>query len=124
MAKDVSNSKLTDNVHGDSIDKIENYLKDCDILIDSTPLGMYPHVDDNPIATADMMHEDLVVNDIVYNPNETVLLKEAIKAGAQPVYGIKMLLYQGAESFKIWTGQEPPIDVMENALKETLNIND
>ena len=66
------------------------------------------------------MHEDLVVFDAVYNPNETVLLKEALKAGAKPVYGIKMLLYQGAESFKIWTGQDAPIDVMENALNEFL----
>ncbi|MDO5847966.1 MAG: shikimate dehydrogenase [Methanobrevibacter sp.] len=124
LAHDVAKSKLTDNVTSDSINAIEKYLRDADILVDSTPLGMYPHVDDAPIATADMMHEDLVVNDIVYNPNETVLLKEAIKAGATPVYGIKMLLYQGAESFKIWTGQEPPIDVMEKALKETLNIAD
>lgn len=64
----------------------------------------------------------MVVFDAVYNPNETVLIKEAIKAGAKPVYGIKMLLYQGAESFKIWTGQDAPIDVMENALRQTLNL--
>jgi shikimate dehydrogenase len=68
------------------------------------------------------MHDGLVVFDAVYNPNETVLLKEAIKAGAKPVYGIKMLLYQGAESFKIWTGQEAPVSVMEDALKKTLNL--
>ena len=81
---------------------------------------MDPHIDDKPIATADNMHEDLVVFDAVYNPNETVLLKEAIKAKAKPVYGIKMLLYQGAESFKIWTGRDAPIDVMEKALNEYL----
>ena len=81
---------------------------------------MHPNINDEPIATAENMHEELVVFDAVYNPNETVLLKEAIKAGAKPVYGIKMLLYQGAESFKIWTGQDAPIDVMENALNEFL----
>lgn len=124
LAFDVKESKLIDNVSYDSIENINHYLKDADILIDSTPLGMDPHIDDKPIATAEMMHEDLVVNDIVYNPNETVLLKEAIKANASIVYGIKMLLYQGAESFKIWTGREAPIDVMEKALKETLNIAD
>ena len=48
--------------------------------------------------------------------------QRAIKAGAKPVYGIKMLLYQGAESFRIWTGQEPPVDVMEEALRKTLNL--
>ena len=101
---------------------IGDYLKDADILVDTTPLGMDPHIDDEPIAMAEDMHEDLVVFDAVYNPNETVLLKEAIKAGAKPVYGIKMLLYQGAESFKIWTGVDAPIDVMEKALRDTLNL--
>lgn len=124
LSKDLLNSKLTDNVKSGSIDEIEKYIRDGDILVDSTPLGMYPHTEDTPIATSDMMHEDLVVNDIVYNPNETALIKEALKADAKPVYGIKMLLYQGAESFKIWTNQDPPIDVMEKALKETLNIAD
>ena len=97
-------------------------LGDADILINTTPVGMHPNVDVDPIASSDKMHEDLVVFDAVYNPNETVLLKEAIKADAIPVYGIKMLLYQGAESFEIWTGKKAPIDVMEEALKNTLNL--
>ena len=59
------------------------------------------------------MHSDLVVNDLVYNPLETVLLKEAEKAGAKTVSGLKMLLYQGAEAFKIWTGVDAPVDIME-----------
>ena len=122
LAADISNSKLISDVGSDSVSEISSYLKDADILIDTTPLGMDPHIDDMPVATADAMHEDLVVFDAVYNPNETVLLKEAIEAGAKPVYGIKMLLYQGAESFEIWTGKKAPIDVMENALKNTLNM--
>lgn len=120
LANDVLKSDLISDVGTDSISRIENYLKDADILVDTTPLGMDPHIDDEPIARADAMHEDLVVFDAVYNPNETVLLKEAIKAGAKPVYGIKMLLYQGAESFKIWTGRDAPIDVMQKALNEYL----
>lgn len=122
LASDVSSSGLIADVGSDSISQISRYLKDADILVDTTPLGMDPHIDDEPIAKAEVMHEDLVVFDAVYNPNETVLLKEAVKAGAKPVYGIKMLLYQGAESFRIWTGVDAPIDVMENALKQTLNL--
>ena len=122
MAGDVLKSDLIGNVNSDSISEINNYLKDADILVDTTPLGMDPHIDDEPIARASDMHEDLVVFDAVYNPNETVLIKEAIEAGAKPVYGIKMLLYQGAESFRIWTGVDAPIDVMEKALRETLNL--
>ena len=83
---------------------------------------MHPNVEVSPIASSDMMHEDLVVFDAVYNPNETVLIKEAIKADAKPVYGIKMLLYQGAESFEIWTGRKAPIDVMQEALTKTLGL--
>ena len=122
LAGDISDSGLISEVRSDSISKISNYLNDADILIDTTPLGMDPHIEDEPIAYAEDMHEDLVVFDAVYNPNETVLLKQAIKAGAKPVYGIKMLLYQGAESFEIWTGKKAPVDVMENALKNTLDI--
>ena len=122
LAGDVEGSGLIDEVGSDSISNINSYLDDADILIDTTPLGMHPHIDDEPIAIADNMHEDLTVFDAVYNPNETVLLKEAIKAGAKPVYGIKMLLYQGAESFEIWTGKKAPVDVMEEALRKTLNL--
>lgn len=122
LARDVLNSKLTDNVCADSINRINYYIKHADILIDTTPIGMHPHVGDNPIVTAEDMHEDLVVFDAVYNPNETVLIKEAIRAGAKPVCGIKMLLYQGAESFKIWTGCDAPVDVMEEALRKKINL--
>ena len=122
LVSDVLKSGLINDVTADSISKINDYLVNGDILIDTTPIGMHPNYDDEPIARAENMHEDLVVFDAVYNPNETVLLKEAIKAGAKPVYGIKMLLYQGAESFKIWTGRDAPVDEMEKALRQTLNL--
>lgn len=122
LASDVSDSGLIGEVASDSINAIGNYMESADVLIDTTPLGMHPNINDEPIVKADMMDEDLVVFDAVYNPNETVLIKEAIKANAKPVYGIKMLLYQGAESFKIWTGKTAPVDVMEKALRNTLNL--
>ena len=122
LASDVSDSGLIGEVAYDSINAIGNYMEGADVLIDTTPLGMHPNISDEPIVKADMMDEDLVVFDAVYNPNETVLIKEVIKANAKPVYGIKMLLYQGAESFKIWTGKTAPVDVMEKALRNTLNL--
>ena len=122
LAKDVSNSNLINDVKSDSMSEINSHVTDADILIDTTPVGMHPNVDDEPIVLADNMHDDLVVFDAVYNPNDTVLIKEAVKAGAKPVYGIKMLLYQGAESFRIWTGRDAPVDVMEDALRKTLGL--
>ena len=120
LANDVLNSELIDNVESDSINNMN--LSDADILINTTPVGMHPNVDDVPIALAGDMHDNLVVFDAVYNPNETGLLKQAIEAGAKPVYGIKMLLYQGAESFEIWTGKKAPIDVMQEALIKYLGL--
>jgi len=122
LAGDVSDSGLISEVASDSINLIDNYMENADVLIDTTPLGMHPNINDEPIVKAEKMDENLVVFDAVYNPNETVLLKEAIKANAKPVYGIKMLLYQGTESFKIWTGKTAPVDVMEKALRNTLNL--
>ncbi len=100
--------------------ELRKYVKDSDILINATSVGMHPN-EDATLVNADMMHPDLVVFDIVYNPMETKLLNEAKRAGVKKVVdGVKMLVYQGAASFKIWTKREPPINVMENAVREAL----
>lgn len=104
------------NFNYGELDDLPSSLKDADILIDTTPVGMHPKINDISIASKEMMHSDLVVNDIVYNPLLTSLLKEAEKADAETVSGIKMLLYQGAENFKIWTGKDAPLDIMEKSL--------
>ena len=124
LAGDILNSNLCSNVYSDSITTINSAISDADILINTTPVGMHPKYDEKPITDASSIGEDMVVFDAVYNPTETGLLKETLKAGAKPVYGIKMLLYQGVESFKIWTGNNPSVDVMENALTSTLKLGD
>ena len=101
-------------------DELKKELEDADILINTTPVGMYPNVNEKPLVTSDMMHEGLIVNDIIYNPLKTGILKEAEIAGATPVSGIKMLIYQGIESFKIWTGVEPPVEVFQQSLESLL----
>lgn len=117
---------LRDNLNADvksiSLGKeLERELKESDILINTTPIGMYPNINHKPPVSSDMMHEGLIVNEVIYNPLETGLLKEAKKAGAETISGIKMLIYQGIESFKIWTGKEPPVKVFEDAINQQLN---
>jgi len=124
------NSKLDDitidfshidlNFEYGSLDELPKSIANADILIDTTPIGMHPNGNDEPIAKHDEMHSNLIVNDIVYNPLETSLLKEAKKANATIIYGTKMLLYQGAENFKIWTGKEAPLDVMEKSILKSI----
>ncbi|WP_414469389.1 shikimate dehydrogenase [Methanobacterium sp. ACI-7] len=98
-------------------EKLKNELKDADILINTTPIGMYPNINQEPLVKAEIMHSNLVVNDLVYNPPKTCLLEECEKACAKSISGIKMLIYQGMESFNIWTGVYPPVEIFENALK-------
>lgn len=98
---------------------LKRAMKGADILINATSVGMSPDVD-RTLVTADMMHKGLIVNDIVYKPLPTKLLKEARKAGAKTVGGLGMLVNQGALSFEIWTGKKAPIKVMEEAAKMEL----
>lgn len=92
-----------------------------DILIHCTPVGMHPKVNET-LVTKDMLQKKLVVMDIVYNPLETKLLKEAKKTGAKTIGGIEMFANQGAESEKIWLGIDAPVELMRRVvLKELKN---
>lgn len=88
-------------------------IGDSAILINGTSVGMAPNIDQSIITDSTMFHKDLIVSDIIYNPRETKLMKLAKEAGCQTFNGLYMLLYQGAEAFKIWTGQEMPIDIIK-----------
>ncbi len=117
--------KLDHEVRVSGLDEnLTQELSDTNILINTTPVGMYPNIDQKPVVTAEMMHPDMVVNDIVYNPLKTGLLKEADKAGAKSISGIKMLIYQGVEAFKIWTGIEPPVEIFQGALMNELDLDE
>lgn len=117
--------KLDHEIRVSGLDEnLTQELSDTAILINTTPVGMYPNVDEKPVVTAEMMHLDMVVNDIVYNPLKTGLLKEADKAGAKSISGIKMLMYQGVEAFKIWTGIEPPVEIFQRALMKELDLDE
>jgi shikimate dehydrogenase len=101
--------------------ELEKRIEASDVLINATSVGMHPN-EDATLVRADMMHPDLVVFDIVYNPLETKLLREAKRAGVKKtVDGVKMLVYQGAASFRIWTKKEPPIETMEKAVRDALS---
>lgn len=100
--------------------ELKKHLRDSDILINATSVGMHPNIHAS-LITADMMHPALVVFDIVYNPLETKLLREAKKAGVKKIVdGVKMLVYQGAASFELWTKRKPPVAVMEKAVRSAL----
>ncbi len=81
----------------------------CDILVNATKVGMAP-MDHDSLIDPDLYRPDLVVADTVYNPRETRMIKEAAAAGCLTVGGIGMLLQQGVEAFRLFTGREMPED--------------
>jgi shikimate dehydrogenase len=90
-----------------------------DLLIQTTPVGMYPH-DKESILPSDALNPGTVVMDIVYNPIETKLLTTAKGRGCVTVNGLGMFIRQGAEQFRLWTGLEAPVDSMRSAAEEVL----
>lgn len=88
-------------------------IADSDIFTNATSVGMKPHEDQTLIDDPAMFHPGLVVSDVVYNPRKTKLLEDAEKAGCKIVPGIGMLLWQGAEAFKLYTGKEMPAHEVE-----------
>jgi shikimate dehydrogenase len=120
LARDISDAALhPGKISGAGISGLKSLLKEADVLINTTTLGMHPNTD-TAIATAEELHPDMTVFDIVYNPLETRLLREAKIAGSKTVSGILMLVYQGAEAFRLWTGIEPPVELMKKTVLEAL----
>jgi shikimate dehydrogenase len=90
-----------------------------EVFINTTSVGMEPDIQ-GCIISPDILPAFAVIMDIVYAPLETRLLREAKAVGCKTIDGLAMLLHQGAEQFRIWTGQAAPIAVMRNALEEEL----
>ncbi len=89
-------------------------LAECDIVVNSTSLGM---VGMEPLdIDLSALKRSACVYDLVYNPRETDFVRRARSQGHRAAGGLGMLVYQGAESLRIWTGREPPVDVMAAAI--------
>ena len=90
---------------------LEFSLQESDILINSTNVGMGD--DDTSLVPKEFLHSQLTVTDVIYHPPETHLLKDAKSVGCKTMNGKYMLLYQGAAAFKLWTGEDMPIDLIK-----------
>lgn len=97
-------------------DRLKKSLRESVLLVNATSVGMAPDEEGCILPGKDYLHEGLAVGDIVYNPWETRLLRMAKEAGCKGFNGYAMLLYQGAEAFRIWTGKEMPVEVVREKL--------
>jgi shikimate dehydrogenase len=104
-----------------SKENLEYSLGKADILVNTTSLGMLPDGETSPVP-ADLIRPELIVFDIIYNPLYTRLLKESEKKGAKIFNGIEMLVGQGSESFKLWTGKTAPFELMKKVVLNGLLV--
>jgi 3-dehydroquinate dehydratase/shikimate dehydrogenase len=90
-----------------------------DIVVNCTSCGMYPEVDETPIHPG-VFKNGMVVMDTIYNPENTMMIKQAREHGATVVTGLDMFIRQAAAQFRAFTGQEPPVDLMRQVAKNAL----
>ena len=106
------------HVPGAQMDVLTHAPARADLLINCTPVGMWPDVEASSRPAGLTLDAASVVIDLVYRPLETRLLAEARAAGGRAVCGLDMLIYQGAAAFELWTGQPAPADVMRAACRK------
>jgi shikimate dehydrogenase len=113
--------KFSKQITGNSFsaNHIKEELKNADILINATSVGMHPNINQS-LVRPEWLRPDLCVMDIVYNPIETKLAKDAKVKGAIVISGVEMLVYQGAASFEIWTNHPAPVKVMKKTVLNKL----
>ncbi|MHA1794197.1 MAG: shikimate dehydrogenase [Promethearchaeota archaeon] len=123
LAKDISNPSSTNKIQTISMNdkkKLEEQVKNSTLIINATPVGMFPKID-NCIIEKDWLPEKSVVFDLVYNPIETKLVKIAKQKNCTIVHGLDMLVHQGAKAFEWWTNKTPPIKIMKKEIIDFLS---
>ncbi|MBD0307715.1 MAG: shikimate dehydrogenase [Microcoleus sp. T1-bin1] len=107
-------------------DNLSMLISQADLLVNTTPVGMYPQGEKSPVASGaiDRIKAGAIVYDLIYNPNPTQFLKDAQLRGARAIDGLPMLVQQGAAALKIWLDRESvPVDVMRQALLQHLGLD-
>lgn len=104
---------------GIRMDEVPRVIGGMDIVINTTSVGMYPHMEEMPIDPA-WLHEGTIVSDLIYNPLHTRLLTESLQRGCIIHGGLGMFVYQGAYAFEYWTGLEAPADIMRQTIADCL----
>lgn len=123
-----SNSDLGKNLQVHHWDLLPKLIPQANLLVNTTPIGMYPHVDESPLSQEEIKNlsndaGSAIAYDLIYTPNPTQFLQFAQKSGAIAIDGLEMLVQQGAAALKIWIEQDAvPVDVMRQVLRQRLGI--
>jgi 3-dehydroquinate dehydratase/shikimate dehydrogenase len=108
--------KIAADVGCKAVDWAARHRMPYDCVVNATPVGMHPNVDETPFDR-EHLRPYMVVFDTVYNPENTLLIKEARSVGCRTVTGVEMFVRQATIQFRIWHGNDPSQQVMRDALK-------
>jgi shikimate dehydrogenase len=116
------NSQVQTNLQVYTWDRLPDLITRTDLLVNTTPIGMYPHVNQSPLSLAEMegLKQGAIAYDLIYTPSPTLFLQQAQQQGAIAIDGLEMLVQQGAAALKIWLQQPVPVDIMRQALRQQL----
>lgn len=110
MVADLSISAGLNDVNVITLDEAAE--RSLDLIVNATPVGMWPEVDATPWIDGVPFPKGITVYDMIYRPQKTLLMQQAEANGGRAIGGLGMLVRQGARSFEIWTGVEPPVEMM------------
>ncbi|MCK8488070.1 shikimate dehydrogenase [Paenibacillus sp. MBLB2552] len=105
---------------GCGMEELDAILAEVDLIINTTSVGMHPHVGDCPLDSR-QIPEGIVVSDLIYNPLKTELLQQAEVRGCTIHSGLGMFIYQGAYAFEHWTGRSAPVEAMRAAVLKSMH---
>ncbi|MCK5212893.1 MAG: shikimate dehydrogenase, partial [Dehalococcoidia bacterium] len=121
LASEVTKAMGAPVQHGTlDADSLREWLPEASLLVNTTSSGMSPGNNQSPCPER-LLHPNLTVCDIVYNPRRTMLLRQAAARGARTIEGVEMLVWQGAIAFQLWTGMQAPVGIMRATVEEELN---
>ena len=129
-ARDVSKSEvLAQEIHQKLNRTLEvldladysGHASEVEIIVNATPVGMFPNAEQSPLKS-EWLREGQIVYDLIYNPEETVLMRNAHQQGCQTVGGLAMLVHQGMASFKLWTGIDPDPALYYNGIQKQKSL--
>jgi 3-dehydroquinate dehydratase / shikimate dehydrogenase len=112
--------RLAAEVHGKAVEWAARHNIDCGIVVNCTPIGMHPNLDESPLHGG-FLKPGMVVFDTVYNPEQTLLIKEAKARGCQTVTGVEMFVRQAAMQFELFTGEKADLETMREILRRALS---
>ncbi len=120
IADFLRSSWASGKIESAGMDQLAEVSREATLIVNTTPVGMYPNVDASPWQSGVPFPKNAVLYDTVYRPLQTKLMRDAERSGLHVIGGVGMLVYQGASAFEMWTGKKPPIEVMRAICQKRL----